>query len=60
MLLDATVTGTVTAGEMLDVKVLSPEYTAVIELVVETGRVVVSKVATPVASVPEPRNVVPL
>jgi hypothetical protein len=60
VVLNACVTVTVTAGEMLDVKVLSPEYTAVIELSA-TGRLVVSSVATPPVSVwGVPSAVVPL
>jgi hypothetical protein len=59
VVLNACVTGTVTAGAMLDVKLLSPEYTAVIELLA-TGRVVVSRVATPLVSVSVPSDVVPL
>ena len=57
--LDASATVTVTAGEVLDVKVLSPEYTAVIALAA-TGSVVVAKVAAPPVSVPVPSKVVPL
>jgi hypothetical protein len=59
VVLNACVTGTVTAGAMLDVKLLSPEYTAVIELLA-TGRVDVSRVATPLVSVSVPSDVVPL
>jgi hypothetical protein len=55
--ISVTVTGT--ADDVLDVKLLSPEYCAVIELVA-TGNVVVENVATPLASVPVPSNVVPL
>jgi hypothetical protein len=60
VVVEISVTGTVTAGEVLDVKVLSPEYCAVIELVDETGKVEVANVATPAVIVPVPRNVVPL
>ena len=60
VVVDAVVTGTETTGETLDVKVASPEYAAVIE-VVATGSVVRSREATPRSlSVPVPREVVPL
>jgi hypothetical protein len=52
------VTGTVTAADVLEVNVLSPEYCAVIAL--EPGnKVVVENVATPLAIVPVPNRVVP-
>ena len=59
MVVDACVTGTVTAGEVLEVNVESPEYTAVIELV-GTVSDVVSSVATPFVIVSVPSEVVPL
>lgn len=59
MVVDACVTVTVTAGATLDVKLLSPEYTAMIELVA-TGRSLVARVATPLVSVSVPSEVVPL
>ncbi len=60
VVVDAFATGTETAADTLDVKVASPEYAAVIE-VVATGSVVRSRVATPRSlSVPVPREVVPL
>jgi hypothetical protein len=52
------VIGTVTAADVLEVKLLSPEYCAVIEL--EPGdKAVVANVATPLAIVPVPNRVVP-
>ncbi len=51
-------TVTVTAGDVLDVKLVSPEYTAVIELA-PTVSELVSSVATPPLKVPVPSEVVP-
>ena len=57
-------TVTDTADDVLDVKLLSPEYWAVIELV-PVGKDVVANVAVasdelPAVSVPDPSKVVPL
>ena len=60
VVVDASATGTVTAGEVLAPKLVSPEYTAVIELLLETGRVVVGRVAAPPERVSVPSKVVPL
>jgi hypothetical protein len=60
VVVDACITVTGTTDETLDVKVASPEYAAVID-VVPTASVVRSRVATPLPlSVPEPSEVVPL
>ncbi len=54
VVVEAMVTVTVTAVEVLDVKVESPEYTAVIESL-PTGSAVVSRVATPSVQCPSAR-----
>ena len=59
VVVDARLTVAVTAGEVLAVKLLSPVYSAVIELLPWGKRDVLS-VATPPLRVPVPRSVVPL